>query len=1125
MRIGRRLVKVMILGLVLCFSTLVGGLWFAYWCVTDGDTVAKLIRERAGRYFPGSTLDPGRVRISLYGGDVVFRQLKLIQRVDNAPFEVVRVPWLNIRINTRKLAKGQLVARDVVVSTPTLRLRRRRDGTWNLEGLLASPWPGPWIDTPPIKIQNGTVELMPDDDAADPIGPGRALSDGPSQTSVRPISESRTGDRGGEPARPVLGPLPASAGGVANRSPAILRDVSLNIEQSETGPESLKFEGTARGDVFEKMRLKGTVNLVTGSITLEGDLSGLTLTETLRRRIPLEGRPAVKALALNNGVVDIDLNRFRYDPTAPPGERLRYQALARLREGVWECPKLPFSVNDLSAVIGVEDGILSIKHAQGSNGLTKIRADGTIGICDLTHLPLDLQVDFTDLELHQRLREHTPAEYDDLWDVFKPSGRVDATVHVVRGQAGAPVELSATVDCRDVAAVYRHFQYPLDHLTGRLTLEKHVLAVQLQTLKGGQPVQLEGTIKNPGVDAVVELDIQAGSIVIDDALRDAMPPNVRKVVDQFSPSGVVRAHAKVFREPLPGRPDRPEGLIKIDAEIDMMERCEITWERMPYPIRNLKGRLEIHPDRWVFKNMVGENGQAKIKASGSVEKLPLGKLPNGEDPLKIDVFLEAQNLPFSGELKNALPPAWKEKSWPIINPSGASDVRAEVHVMPHQPDHTHIEIVPRAESNVRLEVTRSPQPGVDPGGVIDLPMEDIHGRFVFDDGKVTMNDVTFKFRGAPVNFSRGTVFLEDTGRFDLAVNQLWVEEVRFDTDLRKKMPPLMAQFALRLDDGRTFRARGDLQIGWTGEAGVPAWCRWKDALVVFNDNTVKSAIPLEHIQGQLKNVSGWSNGATLEVHGILDLASVSLLGQQITKVESPFSIERGVARLDSVKGTFLKGELLGEDCRISLDSAPKYHAALSIRGARLEEYARTIAGRQSYRGKIDARIDLNGWGNEVRNVHGGGEAHIAEGDLGELPPLFRLAKGIATVLNIPGLALADRPKSAGKTAFDSADVYFTVANGLTTFDPIKFTGNAFSLRGQGTMNPQGNLDLQLNVLWGRDQLHIPFFSDLTREASTPILVVKVDGTPSYPQFDIAPLPIFDNLIKAFRRGRDDRREP
>ena len=335
----------------------------------------------------------------------------------------------------------------------------------------------------------------------------------------------------------------------------------------------------------------------------------------------------------------------------------------------------------------------------------------------------------------------------------------------------------------------------------------------------------------------------------------------------------------------------------------------------------------------------------------------------------------------------------------------------------------------------------------------------------------------------------------------------------------------MAQFALRLDDGRTFRARGDLQIGWTGEAGEPAWCKWKEVLVVFNDNTVKSGVPLEHIQGQLKNVSGWSNGAAFEVHGILDLASVSLLGQQITEVESPFSVERGYARLKNVKATFLKGELLGEDCWVMLDATPKYHAALSIHGARLEEYARTIPGRQSYRGKIDARIDLDGWGNEVRHLRGGGEAHIAEGNLGELPPLFRLAKLIATVLNIPGLALTDRPKSTGKTAFDSANVYFMIANGLTTFDPIKFTGNAFSLQGQGTMNPQGNLDLQLKVLWGRDQLHIPFVSEFTREASAPIVVVKVDGTPSYPQFHIAPLPLFNKPLKALGRGRAKRQDP
>ncbi len=164
MRIGRRLVKALVWGLLLCLSILGGGLWFAYWYMTDGETVAQLIREHAVRYFPRSTLDPGRVRISLYGGELVFRQLRMIQKIDGAPFEVLRIPWLNIKINNRKLAKGHLEAREVVVGTPTLRLRRRRDGTWNLEGLLADPWPGPWIDTPPITIQNATLELFPDEE-------------------------------------------------------------------------------------------------------------------------------------------------------------------------------------------------------------------------------------------------------------------------------------------------------------------------------------------------------------------------------------------------------------------------------------------------------------------------------------------------------------------------------------------------------------------------------------------------------------------------------------------------------------------------------------------------------------------------------------------------------------------------------------------------------------------------------------------------------------------------------------------------------------------------------------------------------------------------------------------------
>ena len=75
------------------------------------------------------------------------------------------------------------------------------------------------------------------------------------------------------------------------------------------------------------------------------------------------------------------------------------------------------------------------------------------------------------------------------------------------------------------------------------------------------------------------------------------------------------------------------------------------------------------------------------------------------------------------------------------------------------------------------------------------------------------------------------------------------------------------------------------------------------------------------------------------------------------------------------------------------------------------------------------------------------------------------------------------------------------------------------------MNPQGNLDLRLSVLWGRDRLHIPLVSDFTREASTPLVIAHVVGTPSNPQFDIKPLPLLDELFKAVGRGRAERQSP
>jgi hypothetical protein len=1052
-----RLRKVLAWGTVVLMAILWGGLWRAYEYVTDSVTIVRLIKTEAPRYLTGSRIDLSQAEVRPFKGEIKLHKVSVHQAFDGVSFEVLMVPWMSIRHDPRALFEGRFEPSEVVVTHPTLRLCRRNDGTWNLQGLLASPWPGPVLKTPPIQILNGTVELS----EGDPAGPATA----------------------------------------------ILRDVAVRVEAGDRQGE-LKFDGTARGDTFDRVSIAGTVDVATGRVVLAGDVARLAISDPLRSRLRAELKPTVEKLGLAGGEVDLRINEMTFEPGAE--RRFHYDVAGHLRGASWNCPNLPFPLNDLTARFAVRDGVLTLDQADGYNGTTSVRIERskfTIG--DFERVPIDLTLNIVDLKLDERLRDWTPRQFAPLWRQFRPSGRVSVSVRAVREQEGGPLLLKVVTECLDVALLYEHFKYPLDHVQGRLVWEgDRVLVENVQTLVGGQPLSASGTIDHPGPRAIVRLDFQGTALPIDKALFDAMPADVRKVVDEFKPTGTVRGTATLRRTP-PDSPDAdPRGKVELDAYLDLNERCGIKWKGMPYPVNNLTGRLEIHPDLWEFKNMRGDNGQAVITGSGRVQKVGGSA---AKPALKVDLRLNAIKLPFDDQLKDALPPAWK-KTWPILKPTGSSDVNATIKVEPGQPDSYVLEIVPRAATSFTRMYTRAPGPG-DSGGTFELPMDHVTGRFVFMNGPVFMHDVGFRFFGASVQFARGWVKVEDTGKFDLRVGDLWVKDIRLDQRLQKVMPPVMAQFAQRLDDGRTFTLKGDMQLTWNGLAGAPVRCDWGRALVVFNDNAVQIQpnLSLKNIQGQLDHVHGWTDGETFDVHGALNLASVSLLGQQITRLESPIDVDHGEARLDNLRGRLLGGALEGK-LSITLTATPRYSASLSVQRADLQEYARTLPGRQTFRGLVDARLDLAGLGGDAHTLSGGGEAHVVNGDLGELPVYLQLVK----VLTL---------SRATKTAFDSADVALTIRNGKTYLEPIQFTGDAFSLHGRGTMDVQGELDLRLRVLYGRDRMHLRLVSDALREASGQFLVVSVRGTPSFPKFRLEPLPEVSDVLKSIGQRRGDRDRP
>lgn len=1054
MRIRSRLRKVIGWGSLLILTILAGGVSLAYLYVTDGTTLAVLIESEVPRYLPGTQPVLGRVKWRPFAGEINLTHVALRQTIDGVPFQALRIPWLRIRHEARAMLEGKVVLREVMVAQPELRLRRRKDGTWNLQGILADPWPGPMMKTPPIVIQNGTVELAETDSSL----------------------------------------------------VAILRDVSIKVESA--GTRQLKFDGTAKGDAFDRLSVEGRIDLSTGRVTLKGDVARLALSETLRGRLPAELRPRAKELGLTAGEIDVQVAQVTYDPKATPS--LHYRATAQLRSGLWACPKLPFPINDLSASVAACDGVLTIDRAEGYNGATVVRVEESkIALSDPERAPFDLRINVVDLELDPRLRDWTPAPHKTLWEEFSPSGRLNAGIHAVREREGGPVGFGLGVNCLDVGMLYKHFKYPLNHVRGQVKWQGQEVTLDLTTLVGNKPLRATGKIVNPGEQAHVMLDFAGEALPIDEALFNALPPDIRKVVKDFQPAGTVRGSAHVDRMPRARPTDPPEGVVKIDADLDLNEGCSMRWVGLPYPVMNLTGRLGLHPDRWIFEDMHGRNGQAVITGSGKVEQVGPA-VRGGPPPLKSDLHINVAGLPFDHQLRNALEPqpAWK-KTWETLDPIGSCDVDAKIVLAPGKPDHYHLVINPGPSSGIQPKFERVPTPGLDPGGTVELRMEDVTGRFTFDNGKVTMNDVGFQFHEAPVRFAGGSVVVEDSGRFALDVVDLRVQDFRLDARLRKMMPPVMADFARRLDDGKTFRVNGDLQLGWSGKPGEPARCRWKNALVVFNDNTIDTGIPLKHLQGELDHVWGHADAATLEVHGALRLDSVNLIDQQITKLESPLDVKDNVARLGDIQCSLLGGEVRGA-FGVSIERTPRYDAALTLRGADLQRYTKTIPGRQKLRGLVSGQLNFSGRGNDLRTLQGQGEAHITEGDLGELPVFLALLK-------LP------RFSPVTKTAFDAADVSFRIENGKTWLDPVRFIGDAFSLQGQGTLDVQGDLDLRLRVLLGRDKFHLMLITDALREASGQFFVVRVRGTPALPKPSLEPIPFATELGASALKSIGNRR--
>ena len=117
---------------------------------------------------------------------------------------------------------------------------------------------------------------------------------------------------------------------------------------------------------------------------------------------------------------------------------------------------------------------------------------------------------------------------------------------------------------------------------------------------------------------------------------------------------------------------------------------------------------------------------------------------------------------------------------------------------------------------------------------------------------------------------------------------------------------------------------------------------------------------------------------------------------------------------------------------------------------------------------------------------------LRDADLYEVPVMLALLK----------LLSIRRPDT---TAFNNSDIDFRIQGDRFYFDRLDFKGDAITLKGNGEMDLDRNLNLQFYTLVGRDDIRVPVLTPMLGLASQQLLLIQVGGTVDKPELKQAGL--------------------
>ncbi len=648
------------------------------------DEICRQVEHRLAAYYRDFDVRVGGARFDADRGIAISNLTITRKTLAAQPVLVIDDMYLAGNVRMDQLITGQMQIDDISVRGAKLHLIRGSDGQWNAHGLLPLPHFGK--SSPRVKIEDAAATI---EDAS-----------------------------------------------LGFTKPFTIGGVSLQLTPTQSGPaadptdKKLTIEGTTTGLPAKEVHVKGELGTADGAFDLVINANGIEISPETLAEVPAGITGKLNGADVS-GRADVALNLVRPASDAP----VVWSASIKVDRGRVSYPLLPEAVTDVSLTCQADPHRLFIPQIIGKFGAATVAA--AIDRAGWSNnAPLGLSAKVVGLTIDGRYRPMLPASCVRIWDRFKPTGIVDAEVHLTfDGQRWRPV---VSANCQGISLTdAEKFPYQLEQTTGRFEYRgaepggTDHLHLDLTGIGGGRPVKVEAELTHVahrnteddiptgtgvassavpqdslahaagyrgvafGQPSVVPhpvgfIKVSGTDIPIHEQLLAAIPDKAQALTRSLQPQGTVdfqfRSEWKELSQPRP------------DVSLDIgLKDCRVQYARFPYPLQHVnglvKGRATNNQWHWGLENIEGRG-----VTNNTIVNCRGGATPDATG-CDTDLTIDASDVPLDDTLKNALTVAPAgQRAWDELRPQGRVDFTAHVTKQADQMPEIGVVLRPRGNT-------------------------------------------------------------------------------------------------------------------------------------------------------------------------------------------------------------------------------------------------------------------------------------------------------------------------------------------------------------------------------------------------------------------------------------------